>query len=179
MKEICKGNFRVSEDAEYEIVNDLHVKLLSQGVLENYAENGKAVNYADYGKAENHARFGNAENRAEKGIAINHARKGIAFNLAEYGTAFNFAENGKAVNYAESGIATDYADPPPKSVKDIVKDMRDLMVSEAEELGHSICDIEAELLAQSLMSDDCDACHVHWLEFHALLESKLMGDTKS
>lgn len=38
----------------------------------------------------------------------------------------------------------------------------------------SVCELEAEILSQSLLSDDDDRCHVYWLEFHKLLEQKLM-----
>lgn len=49
---------------------------------------------------------------------------------------------------------------------------------EADELGVSVCELEAEILSQSLLSDDCDTCHIHWLEFHTILESKLKQNGK-
>lgn len=47
----------------------------------------------------------------------------------------------------------------------------------AKELDSTPCEIEAEILSQSLLSDDCDECHVYWLEFQEMLEAKL--DNKS
>lgn len=51
--------------------------------------------------------------------------------------------------------------------------MIDLIVEESERTGRPVADLMAEMLATSLMSDDGDRGHVHWITFHQLLEGYL------
>jgi len=55
----------------------------------------------------------------------------------------------------------------------IAKEIRQTIADKARDSGISVCELEAEIIYQSLVSDDCDQCHVHWLELHRILESKL------
>jgi hypothetical protein len=61
----------------------------------------------------------------------------------------------------------------PEFVVLVAEQIRNEIAGLAEKFDISVCEIEAEILSQSLMSDDCDKCHVHWLEFHTMLEHKL------
>lgn len=42
----------------------------------------------------------------------------------------------------------------------------------------SPCELLAEVVAQALMSDDCDPCHAHWLELHELIGKKIEGSSE-
>lgn len=59
------------------------------------------------------------------------------------------------------------------SVERIAQNLRIEIVCLAQKHGCSACDIESELLSQSLLSDDADKSHVNWLDFHSMLEKKL------
>lgn len=63
----------------------------------------------------------------------------------------------------------------PRDVQTVAAEFRCMIAWEALRSGLTVCDLEAEILAQSLMSDDCDQCHVHWLELHSKLEEKLQN----
>ena len=60
------------------------------------------------------------------------------------------------------------------SIESKANRVRSLITSlSAEEC--SPCELLAEVVAQALMSDDCDPCHAHWLELHALIGDKIGG----
>jgi len=60
------------------------------------------------------------------------------------------------------------------SIESKANRVRSLITSlSAEEF--SPCELLAEVVAQALMSDDCDPCHAHWLELHALIGDKIEG----
>lgn len=49
-----------------------------------------------------------------------------------------------------------------------------LMIADlADEAGVTPCELESEIIRQSLMSNDSDRCHVHWLTFQDMLTDVL------
>lgn len=57
--------------------------------------------------------------------------------------------------------------------KKIATELIALIDDYCEEFNLSACEITAELLAQMLESEQCDSCHIHWLEFHKQLGERL------
>lgn len=59
------------------------------------------------------------------------------------------------------------------NVEEVSQHIRAIIGRCADQLGVTACDLEAEILKQSLLSDECDRCHVHWFDLHAKLDKIL------
>jgi hypothetical protein len=81
MKKICGGNFYISDNAEYEIVDNLHVKILSEGVLRACAPNSTAKAYAKNSVAEACAENSTAEAFGENSTALALIANSVAENM--------------------------------------------------------------------------------------------------
>lgn len=58
-------------------------------------------------------------------------------------------------------------------IKEAAQQVRSLIADLADELETTPCELESEVIRQSLMSDDCDRCHVHWLTLQDMLKDVL------
>ena len=56
------------------------------------------------------------------------------------------------------------------NINEIAKTMNNIVVYEAIKHDLSVCELAAEMLTQMLMSEDCNSCHIHWLELQSKLE---------
>lgn len=58
--------------------------------------------------------------------------------------------------------------------RDAVEAIKNTIKCKADILGVKPCAVLADVVRSCLMSDDSDACHVHWLELFNDLEDVLM-----
>jgi len=90
VKDIFNGNFKITENSLYEIVNKNTVKILSEGVLEAYVEFSKAI-----ASCENSTALAIGKNTT----AIATHKKSTAIAYSEYSEAMSFNKGATAINY--------------------------------------------------------------------------------